>query len=173
MNVLITGASGVGTSTLGRRLAGRLGYSWLESDDYLWLPTEPPYTTHRDLDSRAALLGEALAEPGGHVVAGSIMGWGLALEDGFDLIVFLSLDRRTRMQRLHRRESERYGRPDPAFMAWAGAYDDGTEPGRSRARHDAWLAERSAPVVRMTTELSADSLVEQLLVRAPVLRPLR
>lgn len=34
----ILGASGVGTSTLGKALADKLNYCHLDTDDYYWLP---------------------------------------------------------------------------------------------------------------------------------------
>ena len=40
----IYGASGSGTSTLGRYLGDKLGYFFMDTDDYFWLPTDPPYT---------------------------------------------------------------------------------------------------------------------------------
>ena len=39
----ITGASGFGVSTLGGALAARLGCAHLDTDDFYWLPTDPPY----------------------------------------------------------------------------------------------------------------------------------
>jgi len=48
MLILITGASGSGTSTLGAALAKELGIAHLDADDYYWLPTTPPFTAKRD-----------------------------------------------------------------------------------------------------------------------------
>ncbi len=40
----IYGASGSGTTTLARYLGSRLGYDVMDTDDYYWLPFDPPYT---------------------------------------------------------------------------------------------------------------------------------
>ena len=48
----IFGASGAGTSTLGRAVAEKTGYTFLDSDDYLWMPTDPQYTTKRPSEER-------------------------------------------------------------------------------------------------------------------------
>lgn len=45
----IFGASGSGTSTLGRAVAARLGYAFLDADDFYWLPTDPPFREKRDV----------------------------------------------------------------------------------------------------------------------------
>ena len=48
LKVHIVGASGSGTTTLARALAPELGATALDSDDYFWLPTQPPFTDRRD-----------------------------------------------------------------------------------------------------------------------------
>ena len=56
----ILGASGSGTTTLGRALAERLQYPHFDTDDYFWLPTDPPYTQQRARTERAQLLMDDL-----------------------------------------------------------------------------------------------------------------
>ena len=141
MRVLVIGASGTGTSTLGRALAADLGCTWIDADDMFWLPTEPPFTTKRPRDERLAMILDALSAGG--VVSGSIVGWGGALEDSFDLIVFVTLDTAARLERLRARELERFGHVNETFLAWAARYDDDDlAEGRSRKLHEAWLADR-------------------------------
>ena len=52
----IFGASGSGTSTLGRAVADRAGFRFLDTDDYYWLPAEPMYTLKRPIPERLALM---------------------------------------------------------------------------------------------------------------------
>ena len=52
----IFGASGSGTSTLGREIASGLGYRFMDTDDYFWLPTDPKYTHKRPVSERLALM---------------------------------------------------------------------------------------------------------------------
>lgn len=44
----ILGASGSGTTTLGRALAERLHYIHFDTDAYFWLPTNPPFAAKRE-----------------------------------------------------------------------------------------------------------------------------
>jgi adenylate kinase family enzyme len=157
MQILIVGASGSGTTTLGAALALRLGWRHCDGDDYYWLPTLPPYQAKRDAPQRAELLLRDLAEARDAVVSGSVMGWGAAIEDGFDLVVFLYVARELRLQRLRAREIRRHGQADPAFLDWAAQYDEGPPMGRSLAKHEAWLAARQCPVLR----IEGDTSVEQ------------
>lgn len=166
MRVLITGASGSGTTTLGRALARRLGWESVDADDYYWLPTNPPYTEKRDPAARLQMICERLDGVENAVISGSVMRWGAELEDGFDLIVFLYLDTRIRIERLRVREERELGAANPEFLEWAAGYDAGPPYGRSLAKHNAWLAVRSSPILRlegdMTVEERCDHVVAAL-----------
>ena len=63
MRIHVTGASGSGTSTLGRALAKHLDFTHLDADDFYWQPTLPPYTAKRNSVERLALLASALGKP--------------------------------------------------------------------------------------------------------------
>jgi hypothetical protein len=85
--------------------------------------------------------------------------------------VFLDTPTELRLARLRGRETERFG-PSVApggerraeylaFLAWAAAYDAGTEPGRSRGRHEAWFATLPCPLLRLEGTLPPDELVRR------------
>ena len=108
--VHVTGASGAGVTTLGRALADRLSVPHFDTDDFYWLPSEPPFQHKRDSPDRLRLLGEALGRTtGGWVLSGSLDGWGDPLTPTFDLVVFLLVPTGERLDRLRRRERQRYG----------------------------------------------------------------
>jgi len=106
--VHITGASGSGTTTLGRALADALGVSHHDTDDYLWLPTEPPYQELRDREDRLRLMGELFLGKASWVLSGSLVGWGDSIIPYFDMLVFLSLSTEARLERLRKREARRF-----------------------------------------------------------------
>lgn len=160
--ILITGASGSGTTTLGQDVAAEIGADFLDADDYYWLPTDPPYREGRDPADRLRMILSDLDGAAAAVVAGSVMEWGAALEDSFTLIVFLYLDAAIRVERLRERETRETGRADPEFLRWAGAYDEGPGYGRSLERHRVWLAKRSCPVITITGELSRKERVDRV-----------
>jgi adenylate kinase family enzyme len=59
MKLHIFGASGSGTTTLGRGLAAELGLMHLDSDDFFWEATDPPYTRRRPTPERQQRLSTA------------------------------------------------------------------------------------------------------------------
>ena len=52
----IFGASGTGTTTLGKSLAKRLDIPHLDTDDYYWGNTKIPYTEKRSFEQRIEIL---------------------------------------------------------------------------------------------------------------------
>lgn len=154
MRILIMGASGSGTTTLGEALARELALTHLDSDTYYWLPTTPPFEIKRSSEARLSMLLADMEANSNFVLSGSIVGWGCEVEDAFDLVVFLYLPTLKRIERLLQREQARYGAADPAFIQWAGLYDEGPTEGRSLARHLAWLAQRSCPILRLEEDQS-------------------
>ena len=156
----ITGASGSGTTTLGRAIATALAVPHHDSDDYFWEPTEPPYTTKRDEAERLALMRRLFLPRAAWVLSGPLAGWGDPLIPSFDLVVFLLTATEVRIERLRRREATRYGAgaveaggalhvESRSFLDWAAGYDTAPPDGRSRAGHEAWLAALPCPVLRL------------------------
>jgi adenylate kinase family enzyme len=176
----ILGASGSGTTTLGRALAVECSCPHLDTDDFFWLPTDPPYQQVRARQERQQLLGKALAKSPSWVLSGSLCGWGDLFISSFDLVVFLYIPRDLRMRRLQEREVARYGQEAvqpggsrheayTAFLAWAASYDEGDLTLRSRRLHEAWLQQLTCPVVRleggMPTAKQVDTVCRTLRAR--------
>ena len=162
MRVLVTDASGSGTTTLGRALSVRMGAFFFDADDYFWLPTEVPYQEKRDEAERLRLILADLRKASSAIVAGSIVEWGAELEDGFSLIVFLTLAAEVRVARLRVRELAELGRIDSDFLEWAAQYEEGRRAGRSRPRHEKWLAERTCAVLRLDGDLTVEERVARV-----------
>ena len=162
--LLVTGASGAGTTTLGRALADRWSVPHADIDDYFWLPTSPPYTQKRPEEARLRLMSELFLPRSAWVLSGSAVGWGDPLLERCDAVVFLTLDAELRMRRLRDREVARYGEVDEGahrvFFEWARGYDDPTFAGRSLVKHERWLAATSQPVLRLDAAAPVPDLVD-------------
>ena len=155
----ILGASGSGTTTLASAIADERGHRHLDTDDFFWIPTNPPYREIRPRDERLALLRDALSRGVPWVLSGSLCGWGDPLIPEFDLVIFLVVSTPIRLARLRAREIARYGRQaiagggqlhqaHVAFLDWAAGYDTGGSE-RNRAMHEAWVAALPGAVLRL------------------------
>lgn len=170
--VYILGAAGSGVSTLGCELGRALAVPWFDVDDYYWLPTDPPFRTKRPIEERIALLNADLAAPS-WVLSGSLDGWGDTIANRATHVVYVDTDTLIRIRRLRDRELSRFGarvrlggdmaQQHEEFINWAESYDLGTQPGRSRPRHEAWLGGRAGPVIRVDGSRPIDALVAEVL----------
>ncbi|MGH7769568.1 MAG: hypothetical protein ACREQP_19140 [Candidatus Binatia bacterium] len=168
----VCGASGSGTTSPATALAAKHGHHYFDSDEFYWLPTDPPYQHKRPPEVRLALLRSALAHSASWVISGSLCGWGDPLIPEFELVVFLLVPTQIRLTRLRAREIERYGREAIAtggklhqthveFLDWAERYDTGGLEMRSRTLHEAWLARLPGAVLRLEGDRSvADQLAQ-------------
>lgn len=149
MKIHIFGASGSGTTTLGKALQQELSYRHLDADDYYWEKTDPPFQKKIPLEKRNSRITKDFLAQENCIISGSMVSWGKEWASAFDLYVFLYLPPETRMQRLREREKERYGEElitsekirieSKAFLEWANQYDDGTFQGRSLTIHLNWI----------------------------------
>jgi adenylate kinase family enzyme len=156
----IFGASGSGTTSLAKAVAEASGCQHYDTDNYFWIPTIPPFQSIRERPERQELLRQDLQRNESWVISGSLCGWGDFAIPMFDLVVFLWLPTDLRMQRLKRRETERFGSEienpnDPryqghmAFLEWAAAYDTGGLDMRSKSNHEEWISALPCQVIRI------------------------
>jgi len=170
----IVGASGSGTSTLGRAVEDKFAYKWLDTDDYFWIPTNPPYREVRPVEERVKLIKTDTEKYPKCVLSGSLSGW----DDDyfiplFDLVVFVYTPAITRLERLSKRESQKHGNrilpggdmheKHTAFIEWAGTYDNSEDTNqRSFAKHKEWLKLMLCPVLRLDGTKAIDELLGQI-----------
>ena len=144
----IFGASGSGTTTLAKKISEELGYKMMDTDDYFWMPTDPKFTLKRPVEERLELMIKDIDESENVVISGSLTDWGDVLIPYFTLAVRIELEHDLRIERLVKREKERYGsriesggdmyQQHVDFVEWAKAYDNGGMDMRSKAKHDDW-----------------------------------
>ncbi|WP_116133484.1 hypothetical protein [Tropicimonas sp. IMCC34043] len=169
----IFGASGTGTTTVGRALANALATQHFETDDFYWMPTDPPFRVKRPIPERRALMETVFLPRRDWVLSGSIHSWSEGIAQRFTLAVYLELDTDTRLSRLRRRERWRLALADggadgeqeevDAFLEWAAGFEDGLLPGRSRTGLDSWADELDCPLIRLGSQGPVDAMVAQIM----------
>ncbi len=169
----ITGASGAGTSTLARELATRLSSQAFDTDDFYWVPSDPPFLQSRPVLERLRLMEDVFLPRSDWVLSGSLHSWGSTVMSEVTEVIFLVLSSGQRLARLRARERRRYGaRIAPGgdleamhrgFLAWAMSYDEAGTDGRSRETHEAWLATLTVPVIRLEADVPPQELADRAL----------
>ena len=166
----ITGASGTGTSTLARTLAGRLSSQAFDTDDFYWKPTDPPFSEKRPIADRIRLMDEMFLPRSSWILSGSLHTWGMPVMDRVTHVIFLTLPSAQRLARLRSRERKLFGarigpggdleRAHRGFLDWAMSYDQPMTEGRSRAAHETWLASLNQRVIRLESNQTPAALAE-------------
>jgi adenylate kinase family enzyme len=144
----IYGASGSGTTTLGKFISEQLGYTFMDTDDYFWLPTNPKYTQKRKIEERIQMMKKDILNSDKVVISGSLVDWGDELISYFTLAIRVVTDKKVRIERLKDREKKHFGsridiggdmyQNHVEFIEWAAAYDTGNINMRSKLKHDQW-----------------------------------
>ncbi|WP_303318797.1 AAA family ATPase [Flavivirga abyssicola] len=159
MKILIFGASGSGTTTFGKKIEGRTDFKHLDVDNYYWKKTNPPYQEKTPLIERNKNLKIDFEKFENIVVSGSMVSWGKEWETAFDLAVFIQLENTERMERLKKRENQRYGKKlltdtkiqqnSKAFLEWANQYENPNFQGRTLKIHNNWIELLDCKVLRL------------------------
>ena len=170
--IFIFGGSGSGTTSITKAACDELGYSHFDSDNYLWLPTDEPYTVVRSADEYIDLMGKDLNNNEKWILSGHVShGLGNVYLPLYELVVFIHVPHDIRMERIKKREYERYGEEiflggnrhelSKEFFSYCAEYETGTGR-RSLKEHEKWLKSIKCPILRITNE-SFDKSVRILL----------
>jgi adenylate kinase family enzyme len=166
MRIHLLGASGAGTSTLGKRIADYYKIPWFDSDDFYWEPTDPPFSIIRKRNERIELLKSTLDNHKSWVLSGSVLGWGDFIKTNLDFVIYMYLEKELRIKRLINREKEKFGeRIEPGydmyknhqdFINWAMQYDTGDMNMRSKISENIWMEDLTCPIIRIEEYLEID-----------------
>ena len=109
--IIIFGAPGAGSSTLGKALARRLNFLYLDLDDYFWRwDTKIPYTLFRTNEETYKLVMDDIAKSRHFILSGSIGESNRKMyEPLLDLAVFITAPSGIRVDRLRSRTFSNFG----------------------------------------------------------------
>ncbi len=111
MGILICGLNGCGKSTLGKMLAGHLGWEFIDNEDLYFPKTDPGYffSAPRSREEVIRLLEEKI-EAGPRFVFASVKGdYGDKLLAALEYIVLLEVPKEIRSRRVRERSFRRFG----------------------------------------------------------------
>jgi adenylate kinase family enzyme len=170
MKINILGASGSGVTTLGLSLSKSLDITYLDSDDYFWEKSEEPFTIRKNKNQRNELIKNKISELDNFIIGGSIIDWGEKVFPKFDLIIFLWIPNENRIERLKKREINKYGikilnetkRKDKfsQFIKWANDYDycEGIA-NRNIKSHENWLKQQKGKILELRENLTNEERI--------------
>ena len=165
MGIIVFGASGAGSTALGKEIAERLNYQHLDIDDYLWRwDTEIPLTVVRSQAERTKYLMRDIKKHPKFVISGTIFNDRALFHPLLDAAVFVSTPAETCAERVRTREYARWGeRVLPGgdmykstrfhgdfddYVINAEKYETADISKFGRKLHEQWISELPCPVLR-------------------------
>ena len=89
--IMILGPSGAGKTTLGSCVAQRMGFAFLDIDEFIWRKDTPkPFTAMFSREERIARLQQAVSQAERFVMAGSMDSFHQHFDPYFRLAVYLT-----------------------------------------------------------------------------------
>jgi len=163
----IFGASGSGTTTIAREVSDKLGHQHFDTDNFFWYKTDIPFTESRPVEERLDLMNAELEKHEKWILSGSLCGWGDPFIPLFELVVFVYVPQDVRIERLNKREFERYGKEvhsggnrfeaTKEFIDWAAGYDSGISS-RNLLRHEQWMEGLGCNLVKVQNDSLDESI---------------
>ncbi len=176
--ILVIGASGSGTSTIGRLLAQHLNIAHRESDEYFWKKTFLPFTEWHTDDEIAYLLKSDVLTLPDWVMSGDPSGWGDSIIPELTLVVFLWVPINIRVERILKRDREKYGdrvleggdmyENHQSFVEWTQLYDKGGVTGRTKQKQEDWMSQLNCPKIRLEGHLDRNYILNKVVEKLKV-----
>ena len=166
MGILICGLNGVGKSTLGKRLAERLSYQFIDNEDLYFPKTDAGYTysSPRGKEEVIRLLEERIEKDRRFVFAAVKGDYGEKLLSLLDCIIVVDVPREIRLARVRERSLRKFGDRilDGGDLAQRENAWFALVERRPEEYVEKWLETVDRPVIRVDGTLTIEENVEHL-----------
>ena len=111
MGILICGLNGAGKSTIGRILAERLSFQFIDNEDVYFPKTDSSYAfSNPRSDAEAIRILEVLIDKNDRFIFAAVRGdYGDKLLSKLDGVILVEAPKRIRLERVKRRSAQRFG----------------------------------------------------------------
>ena len=162
MGILICGLNGTGKSTLGRLLADRMEYEFIDNEDLFFPKADPSYTfsNPRSKEEAIQLLEEKISRNNRFVFAAVKGNYGGRLIASLDHIVLIEVPKQIRSKRVRDRSYQKFG---DRILPGGDLYDTESKwfsltDSRPDTYVSDWLETVNCPVIRIDGTLPVEKI---------------
>ena len=166
MGIMICGLNGTGKSTLGRILADKLGYEFIDVEDLYFPKTDSSYTfsSPRSKEEVIRLLEERISNNNQFIFASVTGDYGDKLIALLDHVVLIEVPKQIRRQRVRDRSYQKFG---DRILPGGDLYDIESKwfaltDSRPETYVTDWLETVDCPVIRIDGTLPAEKNLDHI-----------
>ena len=166
MGILICGLNGTGKSTLGRILADRMGYEFIDNEDLFFPKTDPSYTfsSPRSKEEVIRILEDKISGSNRFIFAAVKGNYGDRLIALLDYIVLIEVPKQIRSNRVRDRSYQKFG---DRILSGGDLYEKENKwfsltDNRPDTYVTDWLETLDCPVIRIDGTLPVEKNVNYL-----------
>lgn len=166
MGILICGLNGTGKSTLGRLLADRMEYEFIDNEDLFFPKADPSYTfsNPRSKEEAIQLLEEKISRNNRFVFAAVKGNYGGRLIASLDHIVLIEVPKQIRSKRVRDRSYQKFG---DRILPGGDLYDIESKwfsltDSRPDTYVSDWLETVNCPVIRIDGTLPVENNLDYI-----------
>lgn len=172
--ILIIGASGTGTTTLGKRISTQLEIPFIDLDELFWIESEIPFTKFRNAEQLREIVNDKIYSNNEWLISGDPSLWNVGIEDKINYLIFLKAPADIRITRLEQRYDNQYGiasrvkgnlifENHQRFIKWTMQYDTGGITGRTKNKQESWISNLNCIIFETNSDKDLGSLTENAL----------
>ena len=171
MGILICGLNGTGKSTLGRMLADRMGYEFIDNEDLYFPRADPSYmfSDPRNKEEVIRLLEERISANDQFVFAAVRGNYGDKLIASLEYVVLIEVPKQIRSQRVRDRSYQKFG---DRILPGGDLYEKESKwflltDSRSDTYVTDWLKTVNCPVIRINGTLPVENNLDYIVSVLP------
>lgn len=170
--IMILGPSGAGKTTLGSCVAQRMGFAFLDIDEFIWRKDTPkPFSVMYSREEKIARLMAGVSQTNRFVMSGSMDSFHQHFDPLFRLAVYLTAPASLRVERVHQREAAQFGvrvlpggdlyEEHQRFLEGVAGYERGMGS-TTQQRHQVWIDSLSCRVIYLDGAAPIESNTEAI-----------
>lgn len=166
MGILICGLNGAGKSTIGKVLANRMGYEFIDNEDLFFPKSDSSYefAISRTKEEAIQLLEKRIANNNRFIFTAVKGDYGDKLMAALDYIVLIDVPKQIRSQRVRERSFQKFGE---RILMGGDLFDNENKwfsltDNRPENYVTSWLETVTCPIIRIDGTLPIENNVEYL-----------